>query len=42
MSLGAKVATNLPYLRRYARALTGSQPDGDSLVATAQIGRAHV
>ena len=32
MSLGAKVATNLPYLRRYARALTGSQNTGDAFV----------
>ena len=32
MSLGAKVATNLPYLRRYARALTGSQSTGDAFV----------
>ncbi len=32
MSLGAKVATNLPYLRRYARALTGSQQTGDAFV----------
>ena len=32
MSLGAKVANQLPYLRRYARALTGSQNAGDSFV----------
>ena len=32
MSLGAKVAANLPYLRRYARALTGSQSTGDAFV----------
>jgi DNA-directed RNA polymerase specialized sigma24 family protein len=32
MSLGAKVAANLPYLRRYARALTGSQSAGDAFV----------
>jgi DNA-directed RNA polymerase specialized sigma24 family protein len=32
MSLGAKVASNLPYLRRYARALTGSQQTGDAFV----------
>ena len=32
MSLGARVATNLPYLRRYARALTGSQKTGDAFV----------
>jgi CheY-like chemotaxis protein len=32
MSLGAKVAVNLPYLRRYARALTGNQTTGDTFV----------
>ncbi len=32
MSLGQKVAENLPYLRRYARALTGSQKTGDAFV----------
>ena len=32
MSLGARVAANLPYLRRYARALTGSQGTGDAFV----------
>ena len=32
MSLGAKVANQLPYLRRYARALTGSQESGDTFV----------
>ena len=32
MSLGQKVASNLPLLRRYARALTGSQAIGDTLV----------
>ena len=32
MSLGAKVAANLPYLRRYARALSGSQATGDAFV----------
>jgi len=32
MSLGAKVASQLPYLRRYARALTGSQESGDAFV----------
>lgn len=32
MSLGAKVANQLPYLRRYARALTGNQTKGDSFV----------
>lgn len=32
MSLGDQVASNLPYLRRYARALTGSQASGDAFV----------
>ncbi len=32
MSLGAQVAVHLPYLRRYARALTGSQTTGDNYV----------
>lgn len=32
MSLSAQVATHLPYLRRYARALTGSQTSGDAFV----------
>jgi len=32
MSLGAQVAAQLPYLRRYARALTGSQATGDAFV----------
>ncbi|GAA4043854.1 response regulator [Parerythrobacter jejuensis] len=32
MSLADQVATNLPYLRRYARALTGSQTTGDNFV----------
>ena len=32
MSLGAQVAVHLPYLRRYARALTGSQNTGDTYV----------
>ncbi len=32
MSLGQDVATNLPFLRRYARALTGSQATGDAFV----------
>ena len=27
--LAAEIATELPYLRRYARALTGSQDSGD-------------
>lgn len=32
MSLGDHVGKNLPYLRRYARALTGSQSTGDAFV----------
>ena len=32
MPLSALIAANLPYLRRYARALTGSQDSGDRLV----------
>ena len=32
MSLGSQIAGNLPYLRRYARALTGSQASGDAFV----------
>ena len=32
MSLGELIAKNLPYLRRYARALTGSQATGDAFV----------
>ena len=32
MSIGAEVATHLPFLRRYARALTGSQQTGDAFV----------
>lgn len=32
MSLGDQIAANLPYLRRYARALTGSQTSGDAFV----------
>ncbi|WP_310498445.1 response regulator [Sandarakinorhabdus sp.] len=33
MSLASKLIAHLPYLRRYARALTGSQGHGDALVA---------
>jgi DNA-directed RNA polymerase specialized sigma24 family protein len=33
MSLTARVATHLPYLRRFARAVTGSQTSGDAYVA---------
>lgn len=32
MSLSDQIARNLPYLRRYARALTGSQATGDAFV----------
>ncbi len=32
MSLGDQIAKHLPYLRRYARALTGSQSTGDAFV----------
>ena len=32
MSLGQSLAPHLPYLRRYARALTGSQASGDAYV----------
>ena len=32
MSLSAEIALHLPYLRRYARALTGSQQGGDAYV----------
>ncbi len=33
MSLTARIAVHLPYLRRYARAVTGSQTSGDAYVA---------
>jgi CheY-like chemotaxis protein/DNA-directed RNA polymerase specialized sigma24 family protein len=32
MTLGQQLATHLPFLRRYARALTGSQTHGDAFV----------
>ncbi|MBS0504526.1 MAG: response regulator [Proteobacteria bacterium] len=35
MSLGQQLAPHLPFLRRYARALTGSQHHGDSYVKAA-------
>src|SRR5215208_5086604 len=35
MSLGQKLAPHLPFLRRYARALTGSQSHGDNYVRAA-------
>ncbi len=33
MSLGQAIAPHLPYLRRYGRAVSGSQQNGDALVA---------
>lgn len=33
MSLTTRIASHLPYLRRYARAVTGSQASGDAYVA---------
>src|SRR5262249_37175957 len=33
MSLAEKVAEHLPYLRRFARVVTGSQKSGDAYVA---------
>jgi len=33
MSLSASIAPHLPYLRRYSRAVSGSQQSGDALVA---------
>lgn len=33
MSLSAKIAPHLPYLRRFSRAVSGSQESGDALVA---------
>jgi DNA-directed RNA polymerase specialized sigma24 family protein len=33
MSIAARIAPHLPYLRRYARAVTGSQTSGDAYVA---------
>src|SRR5258705_11539324 len=33
MSLAANIAPHLPYLRRFSRALTGSQHSGDAYVA---------
>src|SRR5690349_15358483 len=32
MSLGSEIARHIPYLRRYARGLTGSQLEGDGYV----------
>lgn len=34
MTLGKEIRSHLPYLRRYARALTGSQQHGDNFVHT--------
>ena len=34
MSIAESIAPHLPYLRRYARSLTGSQTSGDNYVAT--------
>src|SRR5690606_4474668 len=33
MSLSARIAPHLPYLRRFSRAVSGSQASGDALVA---------
>ena len=33
MSLSASIAPHLPFLRRFARAVSGSQASGDALVA---------
>ena len=35
MSLSTRIAPHLPYLRRFARAVTGSQTSGDAYVAAA-------
>ena len=32
MSIAKEIAPHLPYLRRFARALCGSQPSGDAYV----------
>ena len=32
MSLAKTIAPHIPYLRRFARSLTGSQPSGDAYV----------
>src|SRR2546423_8470341 len=34
MSVAERVATHLPYLRRFARAVTGSQKSGDAYVVS--------
>ena len=33
MSLSMRIAAHLPYLRRFSRAVTGSQASGDAYVA---------
>lgn len=33
MTLSTRIAPHLPYLRRYSRALTGTQTSGDAYVA---------
>ncbi|RZI55145.1 MAG: response regulator, partial [Zymomonas sp.] len=33
MSMSSRIAPHIPYLRRYARALSGSQASGDAYVA---------
>jgi DNA-directed RNA polymerase specialized sigma24 family protein len=33
MSIAESIAPHLPYLRRYARSLTGNQTSGDNYVA---------
>jgi len=35
MTLSTRIAPHLPYLRRFSRALTGSQASGDAYVAAA-------
>src|SRR3546814_17541067 len=37
MTLGEEIRGHLPYLRRYARALTGSQQHGDNFVHTTLV-----
>ena len=37
MSMSQTLAPHLPYLRRYARALTGSQTSGDAHVRAANL-----
>src|SRR5690606_20451492 len=42
MSIGAEVAAHLPFLRRYARALTGSQSTGDADRKSTRLNSSHV